>query len=72
MTPQNIIVFEGLAFCYGLLGQEKESRDAADEIMKLNPNYNIKFFLKSNYVYKNQEIVKRRADALRKAGIPED
>ena len=71
LTPQNIFVFEGLAVCYGLLGLEEESRKAADEIMKLNPNYNIKSFIKRRYLYKNQELVKRRADALRKAGIPE-
>ena len=72
LTPQNIIVFEGLAACYGFLGLEEESRKAADEIMKLNPNYSIKFFIKSRYLYKNQELIKRRADALRKAGIPEE
>jgi adenylate cyclase len=71
LTPKNIYVFQGIAVCSGLLGLEEESRVAAAEIIKLNPNYNIKFYMKSMSIYKNQELVKRWSDALRKAGLPE-
>ena len=71
LTPQNIIAFRGLTVCYGLLGLEDESKAAALEIINLNPNYNIKFYMKMMSIYKNQELVKRWSDALRKAGIPE-
>ena len=71
LTPQNANVFSGLSICYGLLGRGQESRAAAAELIKLNPNYTIKFYMKLMSVYKNQELVKRGADALRKAGIPE-
>jgi hypothetical protein len=64
-------VFQGLSICYGLLGREQESRAAAAELINLNPNFTIKFHMKSMSVYKNQELVKQEADALRKAGIPE-
>jgi adenylate cyclase len=71
LTPQNIFAFLSLAVCYGLSGLEQESREAAEEVLKLNPNYNIKFFKKHMYMFINQELVKKWADALHKAGIPE-
>jgi tetratricopeptide (TPR) repeat protein len=71
LTPQNAPIFEGLSICYGLLEKEQESWAAAAELIKLNPNYTIKFYMKSMSVYKNQEFVKRGADVLRKARIPE-
>ncbi len=70
LTPRNIFAFEGLSVCYGLLGQENESRAAAAEIMKLNPNFTIKFMMKSS-PHKDRHLVERWADVLRKAGIPE-
>ncbi len=71
LTPQNIPAFEGLAICYGLLGLEEESRVAAAEVIKLNPNFNIEFYMKRMSMFKSQELVKRWSDALHKAGIPE-
>ena len=68
LTPQNIHVFEGLSICYGLLGRAEESRAAAAEILKLNPNYSIK---SSPNPYVNKELVERWNNILRKAGIPE-
>jgi len=71
LTPQNIMIFRGLAVGYGLLGLEEKSKAAAAEVIKLNPNFNIKVYMKIMSIYKNQELAKRWADALRKAGIPE-
>jgi len=70
LTPDNIRVFEGLSICYGLLGREEESRAAAADILKLNPNYSIKSRMKIN-PYANQKLVERWDNILRKAGIPE-
>jgi adenylate cyclase len=70
LTPQNAMVFEGLSICYGFLGKEQESRAAAAEIIKLNPNYTIKSAKKSK-PYLNRELFERWLNALRKAGIPE-
>ena len=70
MTSRNIFAFEGLSICYGLLGQENESRAAAADILKLNPNFTIKFRVNSS-PYKDRQLVDRWADVLRKAGIPE-
>jgi len=71
LTPKNIMAFISLAICYGLSGLELESQEAAQEILKLNPNYNTKFFMRTMYPFKNQELVKSWADALHKAGIPQ-
>jgi len=71
LTPKNIFAFSGVAVCYGLSGLEKDSRQAAEEVLRLNPNYNIKHYRKSMYMFTNQELVKSWADALHKAGIPE-
>jgi hypothetical protein len=65
------MAFISLAICYGLSGLELESQEAAQEILKLNPNYNTKFFMRTMYPFKNQELVKSWADALHKAGIPQ-
>ena len=65
------MIFRGLAVGYGLLGLEEKSKAAAAEVIKLNPNFNIKVYMKIMSIYKNQELAKRWADALRKAGIPE-
>jgi adenylate cyclase len=71
LTPQNILAFMGSTICYGQLGLEEESRAAAAEVVKLNPNFNIRMYMMMFSMYKNQELVKKGADALRKAGIPE-
>ena len=70
LTPTSLFAFEGLSICYGLLGKENESRLAAEEILKLKPNFTIKFMVKTN-PYKDRQMVERWADVLRKAGIPE-
>jgi len=70
LTPQNAVVFEGLSICYGLLGREEESRAAAAELLKLSPNFTIKFSDKKN-LYINKELVERWDNILRQAGIPE-
>ena len=72
LTPQNQLALTGLAISYGLFGLEKESRAAVAKIINLNPNYNIEVYMKTRYMYKNQDLVKRGADVLRKAGIPDE
>lgn len=70
LTPQNAFVFEGLTICYGQLGREEECRAAAAELIKLNPNFSIKFIMKTN-PYIDKELVERWINILRQAGIPE-
>ena len=68
LTPQNIHFFEKLSIGYGLLGRAEESRAAAAEVLKLNPNSSIKSFTAP---YVNRELVERWKNILQKAGIPE-
>ena len=68
LTPQNIHFFEELSIGYGLLERAEESRAAAAEVLKLNPNSSIKSFTAP---YVNRELVERWKNILRKAGIPE-
>ena len=70
LTPNHFIALWGLSVCYGLLGQEEESREAAAEMMKINPNFTINAW-KTNSPYKNRDLVERWAEVLRKAGVPE-
>ena len=70
LTPNNFIALWGLSVCYGLLGQEEESRVAAAEMMKINPNFTINAW-KTNSPYKNRDLVERWTEVLRKAGVPE-
>ena len=72
LTPKNIIALQGLAICYGLLGLEEESREVVAETLDIDPNINIKHFISNMFMYKNQELVKRWADVLRTAGIPDE
>ena len=65
LTPQHIDALTSLSICYGLLGFEEESQAAAAEVIKLDPNFNIKFYMKILSVIKNKELVKRWVDALR-------
>ena len=70
LTPNHFIALWGLSVCYGLLGQEEESREAATEMMKINPNFTINAW-KTNSPYKNRDLVERWTEVLRKAGVPE-
>ena len=69
LTPQNIHVFEGLSTCYGLLGRDEESRTAAAEVLKLNPNFSIKS-LTNPYV--NKELVDVGITSCEKRGYLRD
>ena len=69
LTPKNVLAFIGLAVCYCLSGLWEQSRKAADEVLKLNSNYSIKVFMKSQST-DNKELMRSWSNALRKAGIP--
>jgi tetratricopeptide (TPR) repeat protein len=70
LTPKNVFAFQGLSICYGFLEREEESRAAAAELLKLNPNFTINFYKKRS-LYANKELVERSCNILRQAGIPE-
>jgi Tfp pilus assembly protein PilF len=52
------------------LGQEKEARAHAEEVLKINPNFSLSQYQKA-WPYKNPAHLKRLIALYRKAGLPE-
>ncbi len=69
LEPNNIFAHIGIANTCSLLGLMNEARTAVKNIIKIDPNFSIDDFEKSPN--KNRILIKRCADALRKAGLPE-
>jgi len=67
LEPNNIFAHIGIACTCSLLGLMKEARTAVKYVIKINPNFSIDDIEKSPN--KNKILTKRRADALRKAGL---
>jgi adenylate cyclase len=59
-----------MAGTYSYLGDETEARKAASEVLKIDPNFNLKGWI-SKLPYKNKADNERYISALRKAGLPE-
>jgi adenylate cyclase len=66
----NIFPYINLATTYIFLGREKEAYEAGVEVLKLNPNFSSKQFLKT-MPHKNKAFVDSHYEAQRKAGLPE-
>ena len=60
----------GLAETNSLLGYDDEAQLAAEEVLKLHPQFSAKYHIRAMQ-YKNQTDEKRFLDALRKARLPE-
>ncbi len=67
--PKNFFGRINLCSVYSLTGQMEEARLQANEVMKLNPKFSLKWFDRA-LPYKNHEVKKRFIEALRKAGLP--
>ena len=59
-----------LASCYILIGKKKKAKQEAREILRRDPAYTIARYTTPN-LYRNKETMKKWADSLRKAGIPD-
>ena len=57
-----------LAASYIELGQKEEALAEAEEIFKINPNFSLKVG-KQRLPYKDQAVIERLDDSLRKAGL---
>jgi hypothetical protein len=58
----------GLAAAYSYLGHEKDARATAAKVLKLNPNFSLKYYA-TMLPFKNQNDRDRLINALRKAGL---
>jgi adenylate cyclase len=66
--PKNVLSRVVLCGLYSQAGRMEKAYAQAEEIMKLNPNFSITRYAKTN-PQKNQAVKKRIIDALRKAGL---
>ncbi len=59
-----------LAVIYSELGRTDEARAEVAEILRINPRASVEGW-RQRQPYKDQALLERNADALRKAGLPE-
>jgi adenylate cyclase len=69
-NPDYLSSYRWLTAIYCELGREEEARTAVAEILRISPWASIEFSRQS-VPYKDQAILERCIDALRKAGLPE-
>jgi adenylate cyclase len=67
-SPNSLGAWIGLASTYSLLGQEEEAREAAAEVLRINPNFSSEGFIMA-LPFKNQSENERIINALRMAGL---
>ena len=68
LNPTDIFTHLGLAIVYVELGREEEARAAAKEVLRLHPKFSLDYFAKA-FTLKDQSVVDRRIELLRKAGL---
>jgi adenylate cyclase len=72
VSPNFLPGYIYLAACYSSMGRDKEAENAAKEVLKRNPKFNIDSYAKRlSLAIKNDSDIERISDALRKAGLPE-
>ncbi|HXW19130.1 MAG TPA: tetratricopeptide repeat protein [Roseiarcus sp.] len=59
-------LYAGLAAAYALLGKMDEAKPSVAEILRLNPNFTVKWFRE------HANNIPTRNEGLRKAGLPEE
>jgi adenylate cyclase len=67
-APDFIIAHLGLGTTYSLMGQEKEARAEAEEVLKINPKFSLDYFAKVSAI-KDQSEIDKVVNAMRKAGL---
>jgi adenylate cyclase len=68
--PNDLIAYIVLCSAYSLAGREEEAREAAKEMLRINPKFSVARMQKVS-PHKDRAVAKRFCDALRKAGLPE-
>jgi adenylate cyclase len=66
--PDTIVVQLGLAASYAALGRQQEANEAVAEVLRLNPNFSLDFYLMT-VPFKNQSDLERHLKDLRRAGL---
>jgi len=68
--PNSVSAYSALVVTYGIMGKEDEARTAAEELLRINPNFSAEKYIKV-MPYKDPEYPKQAREALRKAGLPD-
>jgi len=66
--PENKFAYMGLAATYMNLGREEDARAAAAKVLKLDPNFSLKYYA-TMFPFKNQDDRDQLIKALRKAAL---
>ena len=69
-NPDQLTTYLTLTACYIYLNRTEEAYRAAEEVLRIDPNFSLEYQLRA-MPYKNQETGIKFVDALRKAGLPE-
>ena len=70
LDPDLSFAYSSLAAAYIQLGDDKEAKIAARELLKIRPNFSVKSFV-NVAPFKNQDRSDRFRKSLLKAGLPE-
>ena len=68
LSPRSLPSYINLAVAYGKLDQMEEAREAADKVLKMNPNFSVAS-LEKTLPYKNKADRDLIVNGLRKAGL---
>jgi adenylate cyclase len=69
-NPDQLAVYLTLTTSYSLLNRTEEARKAAEEVLRIDPDFSLEYYA-NTMPYKRQETADKFIDALRKAGLPE-
>jgi adenylate cyclase len=69
IEPDMFLAHVGLTGTLSLMGKEKEAREQAEKVLRLDPDFKASSSEKTS-PNRNREFVKRCVEALRKAGLP--
>ena len=68
LRPNSVSALSALVVAYGIMGKEAEARTAAEELLRVNPNFSAEKYVKT-MPYKDPVYPRQAAEALRKAGL---
>jgi adenylate cyclase len=67
-NPDYLFAYMGLTGAYWLTGMEDQARQAAQQVLRINPKFSVDYWEKRSYI-KDEESTKQLFDAWRKAGL---
>jgi adenylate cyclase len=69
-APNDFRTHLGLAAVYIMMGRDKEAQAAAAEVLRINPKFSLDWYASTSF-HKDQSVIDRTINALRKAGLPD-